>query len=371
MNSRDEFQLWSVSDELLYFSGAKIDPYLTTNKRRIIMEISSSKWIPETGMDYSNFLLQYQMSPLDYSLDGLNFQSFSSESYYESSTQKRSGSYTSTERPTKQLKTDSWNSCTTDHSTPKPSPSNSSSKIISFENATTSPAISPPVYGQDYAMKPKTEAGSLENISLPSLISHGSYQQQTQRAASTTRNILQAQDHVIAERKRREKLSQHFIALSALLPGLKKTDKASVLGDAIKYLQQLQERVKTLEEQTAKKTMESMIIVKKSHIFSDDETSSYDDNFDNQSNQLYLPHIEARVSDRDVLIRIHCKNNKGCIVSILNEIEKLPLTVVNSSVLPFGNSTLDVTVVAQMEVGLAITVKELVKNLQQALLKFM
>lgn len=31
-----------------------------------------------------------------------------------------------------------------------------------------------------------------------------------------------AQDHVLAERKRREKLSQRFIALSALLPGLKK-----------------------------------------------------------------------------------------------------------------------------------------------------
>ncbi|KAL5755194.1 hypothetical protein ACOSP7_023414 [Xanthoceras sorbifolium] len=335
------------------------------------MEVSSSKWAQEMGTDYSSFFHQYQMNPLYYSLDELNFQSLSSE---------RSGSNVGSshihmDRPAKQLKTDSWNSCTTEHATPKTSPS-SSSQIISFGNLTSSPAIfppaiSPPVYGQDYAMKPKTEAGSLENINLPSLISHGSYQQQTQRAASTTRNILQAQDHVIAERKRREKLSQHFIALSALLPGLKKTDKASVLGDAIKYLQQLQERVKTLEEQTAKKTMESMIIVKKSHIFSDDETSSYDDNFDNQSNQLYLPHIEARVSDRDVLIRIHCKNNKGCIVSILNEIEKLPLTVVNSSVLPFGNSTLDVTVVAQMEVGLAITVKELVKNLQQALLKFM
>lgn len=35
-------------------------------------------------------------------------------------------------------------------------------------------------------------------------------------------NNLHAKDHVIAERKRREKLTQHFIALSATLPGLKK-----------------------------------------------------------------------------------------------------------------------------------------------------
>ncbi|KAF7843064.1 nicotiana tabacum ORF protein [Senna tora] len=54
------------------------------------------------------------------------------------------------------------------------------------------------------------------------------------------------------EWKRREKLSQRFIALSALVPGLKKMDKASVLGDAIKYLKQLQEKVKSLEEEEAK-----------------------------------------------------------------------------------------------------------------------
>lgn len=35
----------------------------------------------------------------------------------------------------------------------------------------------------------------------------------------------QAHDHIVAERKRREKLSQRFIALSALVPGLKKVPK--------------------------------------------------------------------------------------------------------------------------------------------------
>lgn len=123
-----------------------------------------------------------------------------------------------------------------------------------------------------------------------------------------------------------------------------------MLGDAIKYIQKLHERVKMLEEQSAKKSVESMVIVKKSKISSDDEYSSSDENFDSQ---LHLPHIEARVSDRDVLIRIHCQNNKGCVVNILNQIEKLPLTVVNSNVLTFGNSTLDITVIAQVKLLIA------------------
>lgn len=125
------------------------------------------------------------------------------------------------------------------------------------------------------------------------------------------------------------------------------TDKATVLADAIMYMKQLQERVKTLEEQAAQKTMESTIIVKKSQISSDDETSSSDENFDTQSNQ-YLPEIEARVSNRDVLIRIHCEQNKGCLVKIIGEVEKLHLMVLNSNVFSFGNSTLDITIVAQV-----------------------
>ena len=125
------------------------------------------------------------------------------------------------------------------------------------------------------------------------------------------------------------------------------TDKNSVLGEAIKYLKQLQERVTTLEEQVAKKTVESVIFVRKTQIYADDETSSSDENFDSQSNNPF-PEIEAKVSDKDVLIRIHCEKSKGCISNIINEVEKLHLSVLNSNVLPFGQATLDITIVAQV-----------------------
>lgn len=44
----------------------------------------------------------------------------------------------------------------------------------------------------------------------------------TKRAQPLTRSQSNAQDHILAERKRREKLTQRFVALSALVPGLKK-----------------------------------------------------------------------------------------------------------------------------------------------------
>ncbi|XWS29642.1 hypothetical protein CRYUN_Cryun24cG0047000 [Craigia yunnanensis] len=328
------------------------------------MEIASGKWLSQLEMEDPTFFPQYQMmNPIYYSIDDINFQSFSSESYssYPNIDQKIShnninGSCINEashqvddfKRPMKQLKTNSWNSCITENIPPKAS-SSSSSHIISFDNSSSSPAISHHYNGVDCDVKPKNEVSN--------------------RAGSLTRTPLDAQDHVIAERKRREKLSQRFISLSALIPGLKKTDKNSVLGEAIKYLKQLQERVTTLEGQVAKKTVESVILVRKQQIYADDETSSSDENFDRQSNKPF-PEIEARVSDKDVLIRIHCEKNKGCISNIINEVEKLHLSVLNSNVLPFGQATLDITIVAQMEAEFSMTVKDLVKSLRLALLKF-
>jgi len=92
----------------------------------------------------------------------------------------------------------------------KPS-SSSSSKIISFE-----PNMDAKV------KKPKTEIGYGENLNFGSVISQGDCYKRENKVTAINRNPIQAQDHVMAERKRREKLSQRFIALSSLLPGLKK-----------------------------------------------------------------------------------------------------------------------------------------------------
>ncbi|CAA7038128.1 unnamed protein product [Microthlaspi erraticum] len=174
---------------------------------------------------------------------------------------------------------------------------------------------------------------------------------------NVSRGVSQARDHIIAERRRREKLTQRFIALSTLIPGLRKTDKASVLGGTIKYLKHLQDRVKFLEEQASQKTIESVVIVNRSRL------STVDTEYDS----IALPEIEARLSGKNVLIRVHCEKWKGIVEITMAEIEKLKLAVINSSVITFGSNSLHLTIISQMGEGFNMTTKDVATSIKSSL----
>ncbi|KAJ4966860.1 hypothetical protein NE237_018709 [Protea cynaroides] len=346
------------------------------------MEMSSFRWLSDLGMEDPAFIHQCQMNSFDELTSqqmvaalGDDFHSsFSSESYSSYPTLNQTSSRTSMEeRPTKQLKTNnSWNSCNTtaDHiSTPEAS--SSPPNILSFGGSASPTNQTHQFYGNLIAtVKPKDEAMIFPQDSYRTQNLGSKTGQEIKRVLlPSNRSNSHSQDHIIAERKRREKLNQRFIALSAIVPGLKKMDKASVLGDAIKYMQHLQGRVKILEEQAMKKTTESVVVIKKSQISSDDESSSSGENFN--SDDAALPEIEARVSEKNVLIRIHCEKQKGIIVKTLAEMEKLQLCVINTSAIPFGDTALDITLVAQMEDDFSMKVKDLVKHLYTTFRQFM
>ncbi|KAL6270749.1 hypothetical protein ACE6H2_027660 [Prunus campanulata] len=338
------------------------------------MAMSSIGGMSELGMEDPYFINQWHMNSLDEvsmlppaAAFGENFNQTHFHPNFNLKTSMDS-SHSGIHRPMKQLKTDGWSSCKTDHHESNPQVA-SSPNILSFVNSNST--------NQMGVLKPKEEAAvcSKSNILLSqSSFGNQSYlfkaSQGTKRVNTNTR-LSTTQDHIIAERKRREKLSQRFIALSAMVPGLKKMDKASVLGDAIKYIKQLQDKVKTLEEQTRKKNMESVVFVKKTQLFANEDNSSSEENNSSGPFDETLPEIEARFCDNNVMIRIHCEKRKGVVEKTIAEVEKLQLKFINSSVLTFGGCALDVTIIAQMEVEFSLSVKELVKNLRSALDMFM
>ncbi|KAK9275006.1 hypothetical protein L1049_022263 [Liquidambar formosana] len=54
-------------------------------------------------------------------------------------------------------------------------------------------------------------------------------------------------NHVEAERQRREKLNQRFYALRAVVPNVSRMDKASLLADAVTYINELKGKIEDLE----------------------------------------------------------------------------------------------------------------------------
>lgn len=61
-------------------------------------------------------------------------------------------------------------------------------------------------------------------------------------------------NHVEAERQRREKLNHRFYALRAVVPNVSRMDKASLLADAVSYINELKAKVDELESQVQKES---------------------------------------------------------------------------------------------------------------------
>ncbi|CAJ1955003.1 unnamed protein product [Sphenostylis stenocarpa] len=250
----------------------------------------------------------------------------------------------------------------------RPNPSNSSPRtyILSFDSSTIIPATP----------QPQTSSKS-STSSLSSKKRHQNLNLEQPKPKSTTlagkrgRNSSQSLDHIMAERKRRQELTERFIALSATIPGLKKTDKSSILGEAINYVKELQERVTELEERNKRGKESVMMILKKSDGCGNEDSSNSSETTDSKDWCRMLPDVEARVMKNEVLIEIHCEKEEGVELKLLNHLENLHLSVTATSVLPFGNSSLGITIIAQMSDAYKMTVNDVVKNLRKVLLNHM
>ena len=113
-------------------------------------------------------------------------------------------------------------------------------------------------------------------------------------------------------------------------------------------MKQLQDRVTELEKRN-KRGPESIIFLKKTDLCANEDTTSSETSSEDccRPSEL-LPDVEARVLEKEVLIEIHCEKENGIELKILDQLENLHLSVTGSSVLPFGNSTLGITIIAQV-----------------------
>ncbi|XP_047088146.1 transcription factor bHLH18-like [Lolium rigidum] len=166
------------------------------------------------------------------------------------------------------------------------------------------------------------------------------------------------QEHVMAERKRREKINRRFIELSTVIPGLKKMDKATILCDAVRYVKEQQEKLKELEDRNVR-SVDSVVLVKRPCIATKSDGTA--------TNGNSLPEIEARISESTVMVKIHCEDGKGVLVKLLAEVEGLHLSITHTNVIPFPSCTVNITIMAKVEEGFNNAPEEIVSKLHAAL----
>uniref|UniRef100_A0A6N2LF41 Transcription factor n=1 Tax=Salix viminalis TaxID=40686 RepID=A0A6N2LF41_SALVM len=107
-------------------------------------------------------------------------------------------------------------------------------------------------------------------------------------------------NHVEAERQRREKLNQRFYALRAVVPNISKMDKASLLGDAITFITDLQKKIRVLETEGGR--------------------------VNNNQKQLPVPEIDFQPRQDDTAVRASCPMESHPVSTIIETFREHQIT---------------------------------------------
>ncbi|KAI9181944.1 hypothetical protein LWI28_020334 [Acer negundo] len=155
-------------------------------------------------------------------------------------------------------------------------------------------------------------------------------------------------NHVEAERQRREKLNQRFYALRAVVPNISKMDKASLLGDAIAYINELQAKLKTMEEEKDKlgSTSRDSSALESSPIAAEIQHRA-------------APDVEIDASHDEVLVRVSCPIDSHPASRVIQAFKEAQITVVESK-LSAANDTVFHTFVIKSQGSEQLTREKLI-----------
>ncbi|MCL7025499.1 hypothetical protein MKW94_000306 [Papaver nudicaule] len=142
-------------------------------------------------------------------------------------------------------------------------------------------------------------------------------------------------NHVEAERQRREKLNHRFYALRAVVPNVSRMDKASLLADAVSYINELKAKVDELESQVRieyNKVKVEKIESVGSHENGVTSTDSTTYNSCSEDSKAVLLETEVKILGSDAMIRVQSENLNYPSARLMNALRDLKCQVHHASV---------------------------------------
>ncbi|KAG6557572.1 hypothetical protein Mapa_000848 [Marchantia paleacea] len=171
--------------------------------------------------------------------------------------------------------------------------------------------------------------------------------------------------NLVSERKRRKKLNEGLYTLRALVPRISKMDKASIIGDAIDYVRELQKEVDDLqtaisEVEASRKSgnldteemSQNAQIVDNSMATEDFEKASRNNTpgptDDTTTEQKILKLDVAKMEEKSYHLRIFCTKGPGVFVLLMRSLEALGMEVLSANLTSFQENILN-TFIAEIK----------------------
>ncbi|CAI9780282.1 unnamed protein product [Fraxinus pennsylvanica] len=169
-------------------------------------------------------------------------------------------------------------------------------------------------------------------------------------------NSSMTSKNIVSERNRRKMLNERLYALRSVVPNITKMDKASIIRDAIQYIEKLEKEKRRIQLEISE--LESATSGNSTMFDFDQEATTFCPNpkrtrldlgYDSKTSRSFpIEVLELRVShvgEKTVVISLTCSNRAYTIVKLCEIFESLKLKIITTNITVFSQNLLKIVFV--------------------------